>query len=144
MHLFAYMEGFDDRNVGLHRNGTPQPGTHSRVGVARKKPISRADARGPLRTKPKIVETAEKQIKLAQLPTGTRLLVRSRTDWRFAAVSKVADERVVLTVCSPTGRTYRLRREMDSEITFDGTIPVLLSQYDDNWHDNFGRYDSRW
>lgn len=90
------------------------------------------------------METAEKQITLDQLAVGSRLLVRSRTDWRFAAVSKVADERVVLTVCSPTGRTYRLRREMDSEITFDGTIPVLLSQYDDDWHHNFGCYDTRW
>jgi len=75
---------------------------------------------------------------------GSRLLVRSRKDWRFAAVSKIADERVVLTVCSPTGRTYRLRRELDSEITFEGTIPILVYDERENWRDNFGRYDHRW
>ena len=75
---------------------------------------------------------------------GTRLLVRSRTDWRFAAVSKIVDERVVLTVCSPTGRTYRLRRELDSEIIFEDKIPILAQDEDEDWRKNFGRYDRRW
>ena len=75
---------------------------------------------------------------------GTRLLVRSRTDWRFAAVSKIVDERVVLTVCSPTGRTYRLRRELDSEIIFEDKIPILAQDEDVDWRKNFGRYDRRW
>jgi hypothetical protein len=62
------------------------------------------------------VEAAETKITLDKLSIGSRLIVRSRKDWRHAAVAKMTDERVVLTVCSPTGRTYRLRREFDSEV----------------------------
>ena len=90
------------------------------------------------------METPETQITLETLPTGSRLIVRSKTDWRFAAVSKIVDERVVLTVCSPTGRTYRLRRDMDAEIFMEGTIPILAGDEPDDWRDNFGDYDVRW
>ena len=90
------------------------------------------------------METPETQITLETLPTGSRLIVRSKTDWRFAAVSKIVDERVVLTVCSPTGRTYRLRRDMDAELFMEGTIPILAGDEPDDWRDNFGDYDVRW
>lgn len=90
------------------------------------------------------METAETQITLDQLPTGSRLIVRSKTDWRFAAVSKIVDERIVITVCSPTGRTYRLRRKMDAEVFMEGLIPVLAGDEPDEWRDNFGTYDLRW
>ncbi|MEO6051791.1 MAG: hypothetical protein ABIP78_10730 [Pyrinomonadaceae bacterium] len=90
------------------------------------------------------METAETQITLDQLPIGSRLLVRSRTDWRFAAVSKIVEERIVLTVCSPGGRTYRLRRDADAAIFLHGQIPILISRYTDDWRDNFGTYDPRW
>lgn len=81
---------------------------------------------------------------LDKLPVGARLLVRSRIDWRLAAVSRVAEERVVLTVCSPTGRTYRLRRDLDTEIIFEGMIPILKIETDEDWRKNFSTYDSRW
>jgi hypothetical protein len=90
------------------------------------------------------VEAAKTQITLASLAVGTRLLVRSRLDWRFAAVSRLTEDRVVLTVCSPTGRTYRLRREMDAQILMDGTVPVLPHESSEDWRENFGRYDHRW
>jgi hypothetical protein len=90
------------------------------------------------------LEPAKDQITLDQLAVGSRLVVRSRTDWRFAAVSRIADERVVLTVCSPSGRTYRLRRGRDAEISMAGLIPVLMSDRDENWRDNFSPYDVRW
>ncbi len=90
------------------------------------------------------MESAQIQITLQQLPIGARLLVRSKKDWRTAAVSAVRDERIVLTVCSPTGRTYRLRRELDSEIVFKGLIPVLKHYDDESWRDNFSTYDHRW
>ena len=90
------------------------------------------------------MEAAKTQITLASLAIGSRLLVRSRVDWRFAAVSKVSEGRVVLTVCSPTGRTYRLRREMDSEVLMEGTIPILPHDKAEDWRDNFSRYDHRW
>jgi hypothetical protein len=81
---------------------------------------------------------------LNDLPVGSRLLVRSRRDWRFAAVSAVKEERIVLTICSPSGRTYRLRRDLDSEIFFEGFIPILKNDAADDWRENFGRYDLRW
>lgn len=90
------------------------------------------------------MEAAKTQITLASLAVGTRLLVRSRLDWRFAAVSRLTEDRVVLTVCSPTGRTYRLRREMDAQILMDGTVPVLPHESSEDWRENFGRYDHRW
>ncbi len=84
------------------------------------------------------------QITLENFPVGSRLLVRSRANWRFAAVSKIVEERVVLTVCSPTGRTYRLRRAFDSKVFMEGIIPILVYDADDSWRDNFGQYDVRW
>ena len=90
------------------------------------------------------MEIAEIQLTLDNLAVGTRLLVRSRTDWRFAAVSKIVEKRVTLTVCSPSGRTYRLRRDLDAEIQMEGIIPVLVYDTDDTWRDNFTRYDTRW
>ena len=90
------------------------------------------------------MEPAETQITLQQLTVGSRLVVRSKLDWRFAAVSKIVDERVVLTVCSPSGRTYRLRRDLNSELLLEGTIPILAYDETDNWRDNFSPYDARW
>lgn len=90
------------------------------------------------------METAKTQITLDQFSVGSRLLVRSRTDWRFAAISKVVDERVTLTVCSPSGRTYRLRRAFDCEIFMEGLIPIVVCEEPDDWRENFGRYDLRW
>ena len=90
------------------------------------------------------MEPAETQITLQQLAVGSRLIVRSKLDWRFAAVSKVVEERVVLTVCSPTGRTYRLRRDLDCELLMEGTIPILAYEETDSWRDNFSHYDVRW
>ena len=90
------------------------------------------------------MKAATPQVTLDQLATGTRLLVRSRTDWRFASVARVDEERVVLTVCAPTGRTYRLRRDLDAAVTIDGPVPILLHEAEDTWRDNFSPYDIRW
>ena len=81
---------------------------------------------------------------LDKLVVGSRLIVRSRTDWRFAAVSKIVEDRVTITVCSPSGRTYRLRRDITAELSVEGLIPVLPYDSDDTWHDNFCTYDNRW
>ncbi|HQZ97584.1 MAG TPA: hypothetical protein PLP21_14780 [Pyrinomonadaceae bacterium] len=90
------------------------------------------------------MEITETQIALDKLTTGSRLIVRSRTDWRFAAVSKIVEGRVTLTVCSPSGRTYRLRRDLNAELLMEGIIPVLPYDTDDTWRDNFCGYDTRW
>jgi len=90
------------------------------------------------------VETSETQLTLDKLAVGSRLIVRSKTDWRFAAVSRISEERVTLTVCSPSGRTYRLWRNHNVELTIEGSIPVLPYETDDTWRDNFCGYDPRW
>lgn len=90
------------------------------------------------------MEITETQITLNTLTVGSRLIVRSRTDWRFAAVSRISDERITLTVCSPSGRTYRLWRDHGVELQLEGSIPVLPYETDDTWRDNFCGYDSRW
>jgi hypothetical protein len=90
------------------------------------------------------VETAENQITLRQLPLGARLLIRSKTDWRSAVVSRFDEEKVTLIVCSPTGRTYRLRRLLEAVIVLDGIIPILKIEAEENWRENFTKYDFRW
>jgi hypothetical protein len=78
---------------------------------------------------------------LSSLPLGARLVLRCRKDWRDAAVVAVSLEAVTLSVFSPTGRTYRLRRPPDSPLCFDGPIPILGKGH---WKTGFARYDSRW
>lgn len=90
------------------------------------------------------METSETLVRLDTLVTGSRLVVRSKKDWRFAAVSKMDEGRVVLTVASPSGYSYRLRRDPDTEILLEGTIPILKYDVDESWRDNLGRYDLRW
>lgn len=79
---------------------------------------------------------------LADLPIGARLLVRSRTDWRFATIAAATPERITLTVCSPSGRTYRLRREPDLPLHLDGHIPIAGAR--GTWRISLARYDLRW
>jgi hypothetical protein len=90
------------------------------------------------------LETTETQITLRQLPVGARLLIRSKKDWRTAVVSQLHEEKATLIVCSPNGGTYRLRRLLEMVIIFDGKIPILKSDLEDTWRDNFSKYDVRW
>lgn len=78
---------------------------------------------------------------LGSLPVGSRLILRCRKDWRAASVAAVEAERVVLSVASPSGHTYRVRRPADSPLTIDGPLPVLG---DGAWRACFARYDARW
>jgi hypothetical protein len=80
---------------------------------------------------------------LGSLPLGARLILRCRKDWRTAAVAfkDNATECVVLSVGSPSGHTYRLRRPFDSPLTLDGPIPVLGEGH---WRAGLVRYDVRW
>lgn len=80
---------------------------------------------------------------LASLPLGARLILRCRKDWRMATVAVVALDSITLTVCSPSGHTYRVRRPPDAPLTFDGTIPLLGATTAD-WRMHFARYDARW
>jgi hypothetical protein len=88
--------------------------------------------------------TETQPITLNSLPVGARILIRSKTDWRGAVVSQFDAEKATLIVCSPTGRTYRLRRLLETEIFFDGKIPILKITTEENWRENFTKYDFRW
>ncbi len=81
---------------------------------------------------------------LGSLPTGSRLILRCRADWRAATVAAFEPElgRVVLNVASPGGHTYRVRRPADSELTLDGAFHVLGPR--GAWRPCFARYDLRW
>ena len=78
---------------------------------------------------------------LGSLPVGARLILRCRTDWRTATVAATEGERVVLSVASPTGHTYRVRRPHDAALSFDGNVPVLGEGC---WRAGLARYDVRW
>lgn len=80
---------------------------------------------------------------LGSLPLGARLILRCRADWRAAVVSAFEIElgRVVLSVASPKGGTYRVRRPADAALSHDGHIPVLGEGH---WRVGLARYDVRW
>ena len=90
------------------------------------------------------MEAAQTQITLGEFPVGFRLLVRSKKDWRFAVVSRKTEEFISLSIASPTGYNYRIKRTADHEVLFDGQIPFLLAEFGDTWRDNFSGYDTRW
>ncbi|MGA9997916.1 MAG: hypothetical protein WBP93_21050 [Pyrinomonadaceae bacterium] len=83
----------------------------------------------------------EKVQTLAELPIGAHLILRCRKDWRDATVVAASIEMVTLSVGSPSGRTYRVRRPPDTALFFDGLIPVLGKG---TWRAGFARYDARW
>src|SRR5690348_5170967 len=91
-----------------------------------------------LRPHTHVVQTSQIQLKLSDLPVGSRLLVRSRTDWRTAAISRVVAETsiIVLTVCSPSGYSYRLRRDPATEVVIEGGFAILPADSEDTWRDN--------
>ncbi len=86
----------------------------------------------------------KKPQKLSDLPIGSRLLYRAKDDWRTATIARFGNEKAVLTVCSPTGRTYRLHRLLETEIVLDGKIPILKIEKQEDWRENFTNYDFRW
>ncbi|HEX8096596.1 MAG TPA: hypothetical protein VF507_01115 [Pyrinomonadaceae bacterium] len=87
------------------------------------------------------VKATSETLTLGELPLGARLVLRCRKDWRVATVVAVAPEGVRLSVCSPTGRTYRLRRPHTSLLTLYGGVPALGAGH---WRVHIARYDTRW
>lgn len=90
------------------------------------------------------MEPAEVKMTLADMPLGGRLLLRSKKDWRVAVVSRIAEDKVTISVASPGGYCYRLRRPLDAELSLDGKIPFLIIESAEPWRENFSTYDSRW
>jgi hypothetical protein len=83
----------------------------------------------------------ENTLTLGCLPVGARLILRCRKDWRDATVAAVALEAITLSVGSPSGHTYRVRRAPDSALSLDGSIPVLG---EGAWRAGRVSYDIRW
>ena len=84
---------------------------------------------------------SENVFTLAALPVGARLVLRCRKDWRDATVTAISLEQITLSVGSPSGRTYRVRRPPDSLLSFEGSIPVLG---EGSWRARLVNYDQRW
>lgn len=82
-----------------------------------------------------------RDVTLGSLPLGSRLILRSRKDWRTAAIVAVNVDRITLSVASPTGHTYRMYRPHDSPLVYDGSIPLLG---EGEWRFCLARYDVRW
>ena len=87
---------------------------------------------------------AAKTVKLANVPLGGRLLVRSRTDWRTAVVSRISEDRITLSVASPKGRNYRLGRDPELQVGYENGLHFLCCEQAEQWTENFASYDSRW
>ncbi|HEX8774853.1 MAG TPA: hypothetical protein VF735_14870 [Pyrinomonadaceae bacterium] len=78
---------------------------------------------------------------LAELPVGSHLILRCRKDWRDATVVAVSPEQVTLSVGSPGGHTYRVKRPASTPVLHEGPIPVLG---EGSWRPGLVRYDTRW
>ncbi|MBK7705308.1 MAG: hypothetical protein IPJ30_05885 [Acidobacteria bacterium] len=83
----------------------------------------------------------EARQKLCELPVGARVIIRCKHDWRSAAISRLGEERVVLTIASPTGRNYRKSCPAETFVDLAGTLPVIG---EGPWRESFVRYDYRW
>ena len=84
------------------------------------------------------------RVRLEQLTVGSKLLVRSKNDWRDASVRSKMDEKIVLNVKSPSGRTYLLRRTAITEIDLVGDIALLVTERNEDWRQNLYKQDARW
>ena len=82
---------------------------------------------------------------LGEFPIGGRLLVRSKKDWRVAVVSRKSEDGVVsISIASPSGYCYRIRRNVEVSVTFEGGIAYLPKDDSEPWRENFTGYDTRW
>ena len=88
-----------------------------------------------------VSQQTENILMLGDLPVGARLILRCRKDWRDAVVAAISIEGITLSVSSPSGHTYRVRRPSDSILSLDGSIPVLGEGC---WRAGRVQYDVRW
>lgn len=78
---------------------------------------------------------------LRELPVGARLIIRCKKDWRWAAVSALREQRVVLTIASPTGRNYRKSCPAETPVFLNGTLALIGEGI---WREDIVKYDRRW
>ena len=83
----------------------------------------------------------EPKLNLRELPLGAKLLVQCKKDWRMAVVSMSSDEKIVLQICSPSGRTYRKKCAVETTLGFDGAFHLLGEGV---WRGQIVKYDCRW
>jgi len=88
--------------------------------------------------------TASTQITLRELPVGTRLIIRTRKDWRSAVISRTGERDVALRVCCSSGRTYWTRRDSEMFVLKEENIFRLETIAEDDWRTNFARFETRW
>ncbi|MGI9036402.1 MAG: hypothetical protein ACR2GD_10240 [Pyrinomonadaceae bacterium] len=88
------------------------------------------------------MEPSRHQKLLKNLQVGAKLLVQCKNDWRAGVISRVDDEKIILSICSPSGRTYRKSCAIETAVNFDGEIPFLGDGA--TWRKDFAKYDSRW
>ena len=81
------------------------------------------------------------EINLKNLPIGAKLLVQCKKDWRMAVVSAISSEKIVLQICSPSGRTYRKKCATETVLQYDGIFHLLGEGI---WRETFVKYDCRW
>jgi hypothetical protein len=86
-------------------------------------------------------DTPATETTLAALPVGSHLILRCRKDWRDATIVAVSLEQVTLSVGTPRGRTYRVKRPASTLVLHDGPIPILG---EGSWRAGLVRYDIRW
>lgn len=79
---------------------------------------------------------------LSELHIGSRLLVQCKKDWRMAVVSKSFEDKTILQVCSPTGRTYRRKFASETVLQSEGNLPILGEA--SLWREDYVKYDFRW
>lgn len=85
-----------------------------------------------------------KTLKLSDLPLGGRLLVRSKTEWRNASISRIADERIAISVESRRGRTYKIFRHPETEVAKDEMLCYLVCGDPPDWRTHLMHTDRRW
>ncbi|MBX3292246.1 MAG: hypothetical protein KF881_05050 [Acidobacteria bacterium] len=83
-------------------------------------------------------------LKLSDLPLGGRLLVRSKTEWRNAAISRISNERVSISVESKRGRTYKIFRHPETEVAKECSFYYVVCGESPDWKTNFLSPDRRW
>jgi hypothetical protein len=105
--------------------------------VERPPGVALADAPGGL----DVSKESENVLTLGSLPVGARLILRCRKDWRDASIAAISEEEITLSVGSPSGHTYRVRRPHNCPLSLDGSIPVLG---EGGWRSLRARYDIRW
>lgn len=84
------------------------------------------------------------QLRLDELIVGSRLLIRAKCDWRSASVRSIFEEKVILNVASPSGRTYLLRRTSETTVEFRDGIALLTGHENEDWRANLCKQDARW